>query len=135
MNRLCMFGICASVMCGTTLMAALVPPERATSAVAEVPVGALVSSYPPKGTIWVRATIAQQTGDDTYLIKDRSGQITLFLPTDNLMALDLRPGMEILIYGTLDVSPVRPDKNEFYAERILLPPKSESLPTPVQSSS
>jgi hypothetical protein len=106
----------------SSLSADPVPLQRATTPVSEIPVGALVSSYPPKGTIWVRATIIEQTGDDTYLIKDKTGRITLFLPLDSLMELDLRPGMEILIFGTVDVSGVRPDKNEFYAERILLPP-------------
>jgi len=103
----------------------MVSPERATAAVPEVPVGALRSSSPPLGAIWIRAQIVEQIDDDIFLIKDRTGQITLFLPTENLMSLDLHPGMEILIYGTIDVSPVKPEKNEFYAERILLPPKTE----------
>jgi hypothetical protein len=34
------------------------------------------------------------------------------------MALDLKEGMDILVYGTLDISPVRPEKNELYADRI-----------------
>lgn len=112
-----------SSFCYSTMTA----PERAAAAVPEVPVGALCSANPPPGRIWVRAQIVEQTDDDLFLIKDRTGQITLFLPTDNLMSLELRPEMEILIYGTVDISPVTPAKNEFYAERILLPPKTEIL--------
>ena len=37
------------------------------------------------------------------------------------MALDLYQGMEILVFGTLDISQVKPEKNELYAERIYLP--------------
>ena len=125
MGRLCMLSICIYSLIGTLLSAGDVPLERAPAPVSEVPVAALTSTYPPHGTIWVRATVSEQTGEDTFLIKDQTGQITLFLPTDSLMQLALYPGMEILIYGTVDVSPVRPDKNEFYAERIVLPPKGE----------
>lgn len=121
MRRSCMFGICVFFVLGAMGSVSAVQPEKAKAPVTEIPVGALTSSNPPQGPIWVHATIVEQTDDDTFLIKDRSGQITLFLPTDSLMALDLKPGMDLLILGTVDVSPVRSDKNEFYAERILLP--------------
>lgn len=107
---------------------ALVAPQRAVAPVPEAHIGALCSSFPPKGSIWVRAKILEQTDDDTYIIKDRTGKITLFLPTDELLSYELRPGMEILILGSVDISPVKPEKNEFYAERILLPPKIEENP-------
>ena len=103
-------------------LTALTPPPHAKEAVLEVPVAALSSSHPPQGFVWVRAKIMLQTEDDTYLIKDSTGQITLFLPDDNLLSIELIPGMEILVYGSVDVSPVKPEKNEFYAEQILLPP-------------
>ena len=125
MKRLSTICLYALFFIGTTSYSAAIVPERVATAVSEVPVVALLSSYPPKGTIWVKAKIIQQTDDDTYLIQDQTGQITLFLPTDKLLSLELHPGMEILIYGTVDVSPVNPGKNEFYAERILLPPKTE----------
>jgi uncharacterized protein YdeI (BOF family) len=123
MRWLCILGFWAFSLIGTPLSAGSVQPERAASPVPEIPVAALTSSFPPQGPVWVHATILEQTGDDTFLIKDRTGQILLFLPTDNLLSLDLRPGIEIVIYGTVDVNPVRSEKNEFYAERILLPPK------------
>jgi uncharacterized protein YdeI (BOF family) len=125
MKQLSTICLCAFFFIGTHSYSIAAAPERATTAVSEVPVAALRSSYPPKGTVWVRAKIVQQTDDDTYLIQDRTGQITLFLPTDKLLSLELHPGMEILIYGTVDISPVNPGKNEFYAERVLLPPKTE----------
>lgn len=121
MSHARVLAVCAFSLLGPPLLAERVQPEKALSPISEIPVGALTSTFPPQGAIWVRATIIEQTGEDTYLIKDRTGQITLFLPTDSLMSLDLHPGMDILIYGTVDVSPVRPDKNEFYAERVLLP--------------
>jgi hypothetical protein len=49
----------------------------------------------------------------------------LFLPTDDLMNIALAPGMEVLIFGTVDPSPVHPSKNELYAETILLPSSDE----------
>lgn len=58
---------------------------------------------------------------DTYLIQDSSGQITLFLPTDDLLSLALTPGMEILVYGNVDISNVGSAKNELDAEKIFLP--------------
>jgi uncharacterized protein YdeI (BOF family) len=127
MGRVLIIGLCALILIGTPCNSTVAAPERATTAVSEVPVGALRSSYPPKGAVWVRAKILEQTDDDTYLIADRTGQITLFLSTDNLLSLDLLPGMEILIYGTVDVSSVNREKNEFYAERILLPPKTGAV--------
>ena len=116
------------VTLGTSSSFALVTPQKAMAPVSEVPVGALCSNFPPKGSCWVKAKILEQTDDDTYLIKDRTGQITLFLPTDELLSYDLRPGMEILILGSVDVSCVKPEKNEFYAERILLPQNVEVAP-------
>ncbi len=125
MCRLPIVFLCGLFLTAGPCIATVVPPERATANVSEVPVAALSSSFPPRGAIWVRAKIIQQTDDDTYLIQDQTGRITLFLPLESLLSLGLHPGMEILIYGTVDVSPVTPEKNEFYAERILLPPKSE----------
>jgi uncharacterized protein YdeI (BOF family) len=116
--------LCALLLIESPALAALVPPEQATAPVPEVPVGALRSSFPPKGAVWVRAIIVTQADNDLYLIKDRTGEIALFLPSDKLLSLDLHPGMEILVLGTVDVSPVTPEKNEFYAQRILLPPKA-----------
>lgn len=112
---------CAAMLCGSVLWSGSVTPDRATTQVPEVPIAALHSSFSPKGGIWVRAKIIQQTDEDTYIVQDRTGMITLFLPTENLLALHLTPGMDIVIYGTVDVSSVTPEKNEFYAERILLP--------------
>jgi uncharacterized protein YdeI (BOF family) len=107
--------------CTTTFVLEGVAPKKATSSVLTIPIQALVSTTPPKEPIWIRAQIAYKTDDDTYLIQDKTGQITLFLPTDDLIALELTSGMEVLIYGKLDISPVTPKKNEFYAEKILLP--------------
>jgi len=107
--------------CTTVLHLEGVAPKKASASVFTIPVQRLVSTTPPREPIWVRAHIAYKTDDDTYLIEDKTGSITLFLPTDDLMALELSSGMEVLIYGKLDISPVTPKKNELYAEKILLP--------------
>ncbi len=122
MSHMSFRGCFALVLLSASLHVGAAALDRATIAVPEVPVAALKSSFPPKEAIWVRVHIVQQTDDDTYLIQDRTGDITLFLPTERLVLLDLRPGMEVLVYGTVDVSPVNPEKNELYAEKILLPP-------------
>jgi len=94
------------------------PQEKSASSVLTIPVKALVSTTPPKDFIWIRAQIAYKTDDDTYTIQDKTEQITLFLPTDELMELELTSGMEVLVYGKVDISLVTPRKNEFYAEKI-----------------
>jgi uncharacterized protein YdeI (BOF family) len=115
-----LLALCA--LCGGLLCDELVPPPRATAAVPAIPLSSLRSTSPQKEPVWIRVTIVEQTDDDTYLVQDVTGQITLFLSVDSLLSLELKPGMEILVYGTLDISPVSSSKNEFYAERILLPP-------------
>ena len=127
MRRVAALCLCLFFSLCTTLFATLIPPQRATTSVPEVPVAALRSTYPPHDQVWVRAKIIEQTDNDTFVIEDRTGKIVLFLPNDDLLSLSLHPGMEILIFGTVDVSPVVPEKNEFYAERILLPPNTEHV--------
>lgn len=120
MRRFISICICA-ILVTAFLTAAPVPEQGSIKPSPLYPVGALCTSCPPHGAIWVRATLHQRTGEDTFILRDSSGQITLFLPTDEMMALDLYQGMEILVFGTLDISPVKPEKNELYAERIYLP--------------
>jgi len=95
-------------------------PPKATKTYPIVPIRMLVSSTPPQDSIWVRAQIVCRLDDDTFLIRDSSGEITLFLPVDSLLVLTLNPECEIYIYGKVDLSLVNPKKNELYAERILL---------------
>ena len=83
-------------------------------------VGVLRSSYCPKGTVWVQARVKEAVDDDAYTIEDSTGEILLFLPTDELAALPIKIGMRILVYGTVDISQVRPEKNELYAEKVIL---------------
>jgi uncharacterized protein YdeI (BOF family) len=114
--------ICICAILGSALLAATPVPEQGSIKPSPLyPVGALCTSTPPHGPIWVRATLHQRTGEDTFILRDSTGQVTLFLPTDELMALDLYQGMEILVFGTLDISLVKPEKNELYADRIYLP--------------
>jgi uncharacterized protein YdeI (BOF family) len=127
MRRVALLCLCIFFSVCAPSFATLIPPQRATTSVPEVPVAALRSTYPPHDPIWVRAKIIEQTDNDTFVIGDRTGQITLFLPNDELLSLALYPGMEILILGTVDISPILPEKNEFYAERILLPPNTEHI--------
>jgi uncharacterized protein YdeI (BOF family) len=109
------------ILCSSHVVASC-PPQKASEGVPEVPIESLRSFSPPKDTVWVRGTIVARTSDDTYLLEDHSGQITVFLQSEELMNLDLRPHMEILVFGHVDISNVNPSKNELYAERILLPP-------------
>jgi len=95
-------------------------PPKATKTYPTIPIRTLVSSTPPQDCIWVRAQIVCRLDNDTFLIRDSSGEITLFLPVDSLLALTLNPECEIYIYGKVDLSLVNPQKNEFYAEKILL---------------
>lgn len=111
------------VLISVTLIATPVPEQGSIKPSPLFRVGALCSSSPPRGPLWVRGTLLERTGDDTFILRDSTGQVILFLPTDALMALDLSQGMEILVFGTLDVSPVKPEKNELYAEQIYLPTK------------
>jgi uncharacterized protein YdeI (BOF family) len=120
MKRFMSTCICAAIVVAK-LAAAPVPEQGSIAPSPLVPVGALCSTNPPRGQIWVRATLGQRTEDDTFVLRDSTGQATLFLSTDALMALDLYQGMEILVFGTIDVSPVTPEKNELYAEQIYLP--------------
>jgi uncharacterized protein YdeI (BOF family) len=105
------------------LVAAPVPEQGSIKPSPLISIGVLCSSIPPQGQFWVRATLLKRTGEDTFILRDYTGQITLFLPTDALMALDLHEGMDILVFGTLDISPVKPEKNELYADQIYLPIK------------
>lgn len=108
------------LFCGS-LPGTQVSPQKATTSVPEVPIQSLRSFSPPKEAIWVKGKILTQTSDDTFIIQDASGQIILFLPTDELLNLTLTPGMEVLVLGKIDISNVSSSKNELYAERILLP--------------
>ena len=107
-----------TILFTTTFAATPLPEQGSITPSPLAPVGILCSSIPPQGPIWVRAKLLKRTGEDTFILCDSTGQITLFLPTDALMALDLQEGMEVLVYGTLDISPVRPEKNELYADKI-----------------
>ena len=80
----------------------------------------LRSARCPKTPVWVKATIQEALDTDTYMIEDSSGSILLFLPTEELEATPLQVGNNVLIYGKVDISPVRPEKNELYAEKIIL---------------
>lgn len=124
MKRIISLSLC--IACVSTMLAATPVPEQGFAMPSPIiPVGILCSPIPPQGPIWVRAKLLKRTGEDTFVLADSTGQITLFLPTDALMALDLQEGMEVLIIGTLDVSPVKPEKNELYADRIYLPAQPE----------
>ncbi len=83
-------------------------------------VGILCSSLCPKGNVWVQVRVKEALDTDTYTIEDSTGQILLFLPTDELEALPIKEGMYLLIYGKVDISPVRPEKNELYAEKVII---------------
>ena len=117
MDRFVSACIC-SILISATLIAIPVPEQGSIKPSPLVPVGVLCSSIPPHGPLWVRASLLKRTGEDTFILQDSTGQITLFLPTDELMALDLYEGMEVLVFGTLDISSVKPEKNELYAEKI-----------------
>jgi hypothetical protein len=88
----------------------------------------LISPGCPKGTIWIKAKIVKFLANDTFEVEDDTGKMVLFIPSDEVIAssLDLQTGMTIFANGNVDVSPVRPSKNEFYAEKILLAPKEAS---------
>ena len=101
-----------------TLAGTPLPKQGSLKPPSVISIGLLCSSLPPQGGVWVRATLLKRTGEDTFVIRDSTGQITLFLPTDTLIALDLTEGTEVLVYGTLDISPVKPEKNELYADQI-----------------
>lgn len=79
----------------------------------------LRSSLCPKGPVWVQGVVKEALDTDTYTIADPSGSIILFLPTEELEALPIKEGMHLLIYGTIDISPIKPEKNELYAEKVL----------------
>lgn len=79
----------------------------------------LRSSRCPKTAVWVQATVREIVDTDTYIVADASGSILLFLPTEELEAIHLEEGTSILVYGKVDISPVKPEKNELYAEKII----------------
>ena len=108
----------AFLLACTALAGAPLPKQGSLKPFPITSVGLLCSSLPPKGPVWIRATLVKRTGEDTFIIRDATGQITLFLPTDTLMSLELVEGTEVLISGTLDISPVKPEKNELYADQI-----------------
>ncbi len=87
------------------------------------PIQALTSSGAPKDLVWVHATVINTDEEDTPIIQDKTGKILLFLPTDDLLALKIPLGSEIYVLGRVDISPVHPSKNEFYAERIIFAEK------------
>ena len=120
--RLWFCTLIASMLLTQGLSSDLIQLQHAREPVPTVSVRALTSSSCPQRVVWVFVKIVEQTGDDTYIIEDRTGQITLFLPTDELMNLAMAPGMEVLISGRVDISPVHPSKNELYAETIQLAP-------------
>lgn len=84
------------------------------------PIGILRSSFCPKGSIWVQATVKELLDSDTLTIEDSTGEILLFLASDELEALPINVGMKLLVNGRIDVSPVRPEKNELYADKIII---------------
>ena len=45
------------------------------------------------------------------------------------MNLEIKPQMEIFVFGRVDISNVNSNKNELYAERILLRPTKEMSDT------
>lgn len=98
-----------------------VAPQRASYDVPTVHIATLPETMLKGENVWIKVRIIQQTDTDTYLVQDKSGQIILFLSNDELLNLDLEPAQEILAWGKIDVSQVHPSKNEFYADRILLP--------------
>ena len=118
---------CCALLLFAQLAATPVPEQGFVTPSPIAPVGTLRSPTPPQGPIWVRAKLIKRTGEDTFILGDTTGQITLFLPTDALMALDLHEGMEVLVVGTLDISPVKPEKNELYADQIYLPAQAYPL--------
>lgn len=95
-------------------------PEKITHNVKTIQIKTLpqVSIIEPH---WIQARVVDQMTDDTFLIEDTSGQVILFLSTDEMMEKKITVGDELLIFGKLDVSPIRPEKNEFYAEQIFFP--------------
>jgi hypothetical protein len=83
-------------------------------------IGILSSSLCPKGYVWARGKVTEDIDSDAYTIEDSTGKILLFLPTDELEALPIKVGTYVLVYGKVDISPVRPEKNELYAEKVIL---------------
>jgi hypothetical protein len=83
-------------------------------------IGVLTSSFCPKTNVWIQGTVKEALDSDTYIIEDSSGKIVLFLSTDELEALPVKVGGRLLVYGHVDLSPVRPEKNELYAEKVFL---------------
>lgn len=92
------------------------PPSAKTT-----PIHVLLSPSCPLSPVWVEATVSEKIENDTYFIQDTSKSMILFLPTDELAATPLTVGSHILIYGTVDISPVTSAKNELYAEKIIFP--------------
>ena len=125
MKRYRIASLSCLLLCSSIIIAGC-PPQRAPSSVPVVPIQSLRSFSAPKEAVWVKGTVIARTGDDTYLLQDHSGQITLFLQSNELMNLEITPQMEILVYGRVDISNVNSSKNELYAERILLPPSKET---------
>ena len=99
---------------------ASISPQHTKETVSNTPIGLLISPRCPVADLWVEATIQEQTGEDTYLIYDETGSITLFLPSEELLQLRLCPQMRLLIYGTVDISPIDSHRNELYAQKIFL---------------
>jgi uncharacterized protein YdeI (BOF family) len=94
------------------------------------PIHSLTSANPPKSFVWVHGTVISAEDTDAFILKDATGEILLFLPKDELIALNITEGRELFVLGKVDISPVTPSKNELYAERILFADiKKEKLPS------
>ena len=94
-------------------------PTLADQVLYITPIQILTTSAAPKDLVWVHATVINIDEEDTPVIQDKTGKITLFLPTDELLALKIPINCELYIQGRVDISSVHPSKNEFDAERII----------------
>ncbi len=111
--------ICALVT-SLPLYADRLPPQRITYDVPLVPIASL-SRVAVTEPAWTKVRVIDQMDNDLFLVEDITGRVILFLPTDSLINLDIKQDQELIVFGRLDLSPVGPSKNEFYAEKIYLP--------------
>jgi uncharacterized protein YdeI (BOF family) len=85
-----------------------------------VPIQVLHTALCPRSNIWVEGSVSKKLDTDTYVINDTDSSIILFLPTEELAATPLPIGAKILVFGTVDISPLNPTRNELYAEKVII---------------